>query len=148
MVVTRAASGIGRAIAQGFADAGAVVLLFDRDVDGLAAAKRELSGQVVPGDISSWADCLRLREAVLARDAPLRALVNCAASFRSKGVDATPEDWDESLGVNVRGTALVTSALVSPLAAARGASVVNIASISGHVAQQGRWTYCASRVPC
>lgn len=42
VVVTGAASGIGRAIAQGFADAGAVVLLFDRDVDGLAAAKREL----------------------------------------------------------------------------------------------------------
>jgi NAD(P)-dependent dehydrogenase (short-subunit alcohol dehydrogenase family) len=145
VVVTGAASGIGRATARGFADAGAVVVLFDRDVEGLTATERELGGQAVQGDISRWADCLRLRDAVVAREVPLRALVNCAASFRCKGVDATPEDWDESLGVNVRGTALVTSALIDPLIEARGASVVNIASISGHVAQQARWTYCASK---
>ena len=84
---------------------------------------------------------LRSQSSAVATGLPVRALVNCAASFLAKGEEATPADWDLSLGVNVKGTALMASAVVPLLRAAGGGAIVNLASISGYIAQPNRWTY-------
>ncbi|MFJ2581817.1 SDR family NAD(P)-dependent oxidoreductase [Kitasatospora aureofaciens] len=151
-MVTGAASGIGRATAHAFAAAGAHVVLVDRDAPALRRTAEELSAgefaagaTPVHGDISRPADCLAAAEAAGAVGLPVRALVNCAATFLSRGEDATAEDWDVSLGTNVKGTALMTSAVVPLMRGAGGGSIVNIASVSGHIAQPVQWTYNATK---
>ncbi|MGC0418094.1 SDR family NAD(P)-dependent oxidoreductase [Embleya sp. AB8] len=146
-VVTGAASGIGRATAHAFAAEGAHVLLVDRDVELLRRTTKEFAGAVtaVPGDISRAADCQAVRRAAEDVGGPVRSVVNCAATFLARGVEAMAHDWDIALGVNVKGTALTTAALVPALRAAGGGSVVNVASVSGHIAQPGQWTYSATK---
>src|SRR5207253_3189332 len=72
---------------------------------------------------------------------PVRWLVNCAASFLSAAENATASDWDTSLGVNVKGSALMAGAVAPLIRAAGGGAIVNVASISGWIAQPNRWTY-------
>ncbi len=72
-------------------------------------------------------------------------LVNSAVSFIGKGLDARTVDWERSLGVNVRGGANMVQSCYPHLKAAGGGAIVNIASISGHVAQPNRWTYNATK---
>ncbi|MCB5906171.1 SDR family oxidoreductase [Streptomyces pinistramenti] len=147
-VVTGGASGIGRATACAFAAAGAHVLLVDRDAETMRETAKELAGTAVTtvtGDISRQVDCRAAARAAQAVGLPVRALVNCAATFLARAEQARPEEWDRSLGVNVKGSALMTAALAPALRRARGAAVVNVASISGHIAQPGQWTYSAGK---
>lgn len=142
-VITGGASGIGRATAEAFVAAGGRVVLFDRDGDRLAQTVAALgdAAVAVAGDVSRPDDCRAAAQAAQATGLPVRALVNCAASFLAKGEEATADDWDLSLGVNVKGTALMASAVVPLLRAAGGGAIVNLASISGYIAQPNRWTY-------
>lgn len=146
-VITGGASGIGQATAEAFVAAGGRVVLFDRDGARLARTVAALGDAAVgvAGDVASGADCQAAALAAAALGVPVRALVNCAASFLAKGADATAADWDLSLGVNVKGTALMASAVVPLLRAAGGGAIVNLASISGHIAQPNRWTYNATK---
>ncbi|MBV2154896.1 SDR family oxidoreductase [Kitasatospora sp. SUK 42] len=146
-VITGGASGIGRAVAHAFVGAGAHAVLVDRDPDGLCRVAGELgeAATVVVGDISRHADCLAAARAAEATARPVRSLVNCAASFLARGEGASPAEWDRSLSVNIKGSAMMTSALAPLLREARGASVVNVASVSGHIAQPHQWTYSAGK---
>lgn len=146
-VVTGAASGIGRATAHAFAGAGAHVMLVDHDADLLSRTVKEFDGAAtaVDCDISLQDDRLAVARAAEAAGGPVRALVNCAATFLARGERATSEEWDRSLGVNVKGSALMTTALVPLLRQAGGAAVVNVASVSGHIAQPVQWTYSAGK---
>ncbi|MFI0482955.1 SDR family oxidoreductase [Actinomadura sp. 9N215] len=146
-VVTGGASGIGRATVDAFVAAGAHVVVFDRDDDALGRTVKELGDATtaVPGDVSSQEDCREAVRAARAAGAPVRAVVNCAATFLARGERATPSEWDRSLGVNVKGAALMTAALVPLLREAGHAAVVNVASVSGHIAQPGQWTYSAGK---
>jgi NAD(P)-dependent dehydrogenase (short-subunit alcohol dehydrogenase family) len=145
-VITGGASGIGRATAQAFVAAGAHAVLIDRDAEllGVTAAALERATPV-HGDVSRLPDCQAAAAAAEATGLPVRALVNCAATFLSKGEDATPQDWDTSLGINVKGMALMASCVAPLLRAAGGGAIVNIASISAHIAQPNRWTYNATK---
>ena len=145
-VITGGASGIGQATAEAFVAAGAHVVLLDRDEARLADVAAQLGAATpVVGDVSRPESCAETARAAAGVGRPVRSLVNCAASFLAKGEDATAEDWDLSLGVNVKGTALMASAVVPLLRAAGGGAIVNIASISGYIAQPNRWTYNATK---
>jgi len=147
VVITGGASGIGKATAELFSAAHADVVISDLDEQALELADRGIENcTAIRGDVSRWDDCLRLAAAVQAAGKPLRVIVNAAASFLAKGVDATPDDWDRCLAVNVKGTALVTTALVGLMrSAGKGGAIVNIASVSGYIAQPDRWTYNATK---
>jgi NAD(P)-dependent dehydrogenase (short-subunit alcohol dehydrogenase family) len=84
-------------------------------------------------------------DAVAAEWSRVDYLVNSAVSFIGKGLDARTVDWERSLGVNVRGGANMVQSCYPHLKAAGGGAIVNIASISGHVAQPNRWTYNATK---
>lgn len=145
-VVTGGASGIGRATAQALVGAGAHVLIVDRDEPLARTTAGELGrATVCVADVSREADCRRAAEAAAAIGQPVRWLVNCAASFVSAAENATAAEWDLSLGVNVKGTALMASAVVPLIRAAGGGAIVNTASISGWIAQPNRWTYNATK---
>ncbi len=146
-VITGGASGIGQATAAAFVAAGGRVVLVDRDAERLARTVAAFGDAAVgaTGDVSRWEDCQVAAQAAAALGDPVRALVNCAASFLAKGEEATAADWDLSLGVNVKGSALMASAIVPLMRAAGGGAIVNLASISGHIAQPNRWTYNATK---
>ncbi len=146
VVITGGASGIGRATAEAFVASGAHTVLLDRDAPRLATTTAALGATTaVHGDVSRWEDCRAAARAAQDTGRPVRALVNCAASFLVKGEDATPGDWDTSLGVNVKGTSLMAGAVVPLLRAAGGGAIVNVASISGYIAQPNCWTYNATK---
>lgn len=145
-VITGGASGIGLATAEAFVREGAHVVLVDRNAEGVRReAARLVAATAVVGDVSRPEDCAAAAQAAAAVGRPVRYLVNCAASFLSKGEDATAADWDISLGVNVKGTALMASAIIPLIRAAGGGAIVNVASISAYIAQPNRWTYNATK---
>ncbi|HEU4702862.1 MAG TPA: SDR family oxidoreductase [Conexibacter sp.] len=143
-VVTGGASGIGAATARELAAEGARVAILDVDADGGRRVAGELEGaEALTLDVSDRDACRRALEDVAKRWRRIDCLVNGAASFVAKGLDATTEDWERSLGVNVRGYANMVQACAAHMAP--GSAIVNVASISAHVAQPDRWTYNASK---
>ena len=147
-LVTGAASGIGLATARALVEAGAAVVILDVDRVSVERALdelgRERAGGVV-GDIARADDRAAALDAAGRTGSPLRALVNCAATFIARGTNATESDWNRALQVNVQGTALMTAEAVSSLRQAQNSAVVNVASISAHIGQPDRWTYSASK---
>jgi NAD(P)-dependent dehydrogenase (short-subunit alcohol dehydrogenase family) len=149
-VVTGAASGIGAATALELAAAGVHVLGVDIDADSLSAVADGIgrvggSAEALAVDVS---DGPAVSEAIATAGAAagrIDLVVNCAASFIARGLDVTEEEWNQVLGVNVRGISNVVRAAHRFLAAADGAAVVNTASISAHIAQPSRWTYNATK---
>lgn len=149
-VVTGGASGIGAATVAEFAAAGVAVALLDINAQAgrQMAGAAQVQGQSVEFHEVNVAEadaCLRAIQAVGERWGRIDFLVNNAASFISKGLDVTPADWERSLGVNVRGYANMVQACYPFMRTTRGAAIVNMASISAHVAQPNRWTYNASK---
>jgi NAD(P)-dependent dehydrogenase (short-subunit alcohol dehydrogenase family) len=149
-LVTGAADGIGAATAERLAEEGASVVLGDIDIAaGQAVAARigAAGGRAVftRADISLEADALALAATAEREFGALHVLVNNAAVFVLQGIDATVEDWQKSLGVNVIGTALVTRAAAPLITRSGGGAIVNLASISSFVAQPNFVTYSATK---
>lgn len=148
-IVTGGASGIGAATVNEFATRGVSVAIFDINAEGgqqVAADLRSTGKEVIAlaVDVSDAAACQAAVKEVAERWQRIDFLVNNAVSFIAKGMDATTADWERSLGVNVRGYANMVTA-VHPVIKKTGGAIVNLASISAHVAQPNRWTYNASK---
>lgn len=135
-IVTGAASGIGQATAQLFREEGAQVL---------GADLKESEGDFVCADISREEGAEQIAAECVRRFGRIDVLVNCAAVFVLKGVDATAEEWRRSLDVNVIGTALMTKYASREMKKAGRGAIVNVSSISGFIAQLGFMTYSATK---
>jgi dihydroanticapsin dehydrogenase len=72
-------------------------------------------------------------------------LVNNAGVFVFRGIDASIDDWQTVLAVNVIGVSLMTKHVVPRMRRAGRGSIVNIGSVSGSIAQKGFMTYSASK---
>lgn len=147
-LVTGAASGIGAATVSAFHAAGAQVIAVDLDAEGLARQRDQAAGgsqsiRPIAADISDTDGLRETLAPLIGELGGLDHLVNCAASFVAAGADATRQDWDRSLGVNVAASSMLTAFAAEQMP--RGGTVVNIASISAHVAQPARWTYNATK---
>lgn len=144
--------GIGLATVERLAEEGATVSIFDinqeageKVVADLTAQNFKVGYQKV--DVSDKDACVRAATAVAeANSGQLHYLVNCAAYFGCKSVDAEKRDWDKSFSVNAIGYANMVQACRPHFSSTPGGkSVVNIASVSGHAAQPNHWTYSASK---
>jgi NAD(P)-dependent dehydrogenase (short-subunit alcohol dehydrogenase family) len=135
-VVTGASRGIGAATAAAVAAAGAHVVLAARDshaLDRVADRIRDAGGQATPvaTDVSDQAAVERLF-ATAAGVGPVGALV-CAAAVLTPApfAETTSATWDETLGINLRGTFLCCRVAFAAMAAAGEGRIVNIGSLSG-----------------
>jgi NAD(P)-dependent dehydrogenase (short-subunit alcohol dehydrogenase family) len=151
-VVTGAGNGIGRAIAETFANAGAAVACLDVDADQAAATARtiEQSGGralAVTCDVSRAADALAAAQAAHDAFGAARVLVNAAATIDPNGsvLELSPEDWDRVFAVNVKGAFLMSKAVLPMMIAAGGGSIIHIASQLGRVGAARRAAYCSTK---
>ena len=128
VLVTGAARGIGRATGVQFADAGAVVVGADRDVEALEAVE-ELSLRL-GGDVGDPDDAHRIIDDTVAAFGRLDVLVNNAGAWLLKPTaEISPEEWDDQLSTNLRSFFLLTRRSY-PALAETGGNVVNVASIA------------------
>ncbi len=128
VIVTGAARGIGRSTAALFADAGAVVVGADRDVEALEAV--EGLSLRLGGDVGDTHDAHAIIDDTLDSFGRLDVLVNNAGVWVLKPTsEITPEEWDDQLSTNLRSFFLLIRRAYPALAEARG-SVVNVASIA------------------
>lgn len=150
-IVTGAAEGLGRGIAEALLQAGAEVGLLDRNVtlgEQTALDLGERTGgrcTFASCDISQEGQVISAVEGVISVLGPPTILVNNAGIFVLKGIDATVEDWQEVMNVNIMGPALVTKHVVPYMRKAGGGSIVNIGSVSALIAQRNFLTYSATK---
>jgi NAD(P)-dependent dehydrogenase (short-subunit alcohol dehydrogenase family) len=150
-IVTGSGAGIGEAIATRFAEEGARLVLADYRLEGIEALAAKLTAMgkdavAVQADISKPEQAKSITDVALERFGGVDVVVNNAADFTTKSVeDATLEDWQRVLGVNVIGTAMVSKYAVPVMKTRGGGSIVNIASMSGIIAQQEFVTYNTSK---
>lgn len=132
-LITGAGRGIGRQIALNMVKEGADVIvidLFKERVDETASMARELGGKAYAGacDIGNYAETEKCLNALVEEAGGLDILVNCAGIFKEAYfVDMTPEQWNETITVDLTSAYNVTHSVIQHLIKAKG-SVVNIAS--------------------
>jgi NAD(P)-dependent dehydrogenase (short-subunit alcohol dehydrogenase family) len=145
-VITGAGAGIGRATAELFAEEGAAVVIAERDEStGRDAARKisETGGRVrfISTDVADEPSVKRMAAEAVETFGAIHILVNNAAVFVLRGIEATPEEWRQSLDVNVMGPSLVAKHVVPAMRQAGGGAIVNLASISSFIAQPNYVTY-------
>lgn len=150
-IVTGGGEGIGRSISALLAERGAAVGIVDVNGPLAEATAQEIAAETgartasAAGDVS---DEDQVRSAVAALVEELGAptvLVNNAAINLFRDINATPEEWQKVIGVNVVGGALMAKHVVPHMRNAGGGAIVNMASISALVAQREFVTYNASK---
>ena len=151
-IVTGGASGIGRAIAIRFANAGARVGVLDLDEPAAAAAVGEITeagGAAVAMrcDVTREADVASAFDAVQLRFGPLDVLATSAGVAHIGTVEATSEaDMDRVYAVNVKGVYHSLKAGVTAMKkGGRGGAILNIASIASSVGIADRFAYSMSK---
>jgi 2-deoxy-D-gluconate 3-dehydrogenase len=153
VLVTGGAKGIGRGIADRFAEGGANVLIADVDLAGAQHAAEHLAN--APGrpvamrlDVSSESDCEAAVTRCFEEFGSLDILVNDAGIFPTSPVlEMTPEFFDRVLGINLRGLVFMSKAAgLRMVKQGRGGKIINIASIdSVHPSFPGLAAYDASK---
>jgi NAD(P)-dependent dehydrogenase (short-subunit alcohol dehydrogenase family) len=149
-LVTGATSGIGRATAYRFAEAGARVALIGRDGAALKEAAEEvraLGGEPaeVWADVTDEEDAARAVAETVERFDALDIVVNAAGILTNGTVETTSlADWDSMLNVNLRAVFHLMQLSVPHLEQRRG-NVVNVSSVTGLRAFPGVLAYCVSK---
>lgn len=150
-VVTGAGSGIGAAIAQIFARAGACLAVLDRDdSSGLQTvdAIRQAGGKAefVRCDVSQESEVAAARDKVINHFGRCDVLVNNAGIGCVGTILQTPvADLDRMHAVNVRGVFLMSQAFLPRMLEQRSGVILNMASIGGVVGVRDRVAYCATK---
>ena len=148
-IVTGGASGIGRAVVERLCAEGCSVTFSGISEAGIeTAAVFEENGYKVKflrGDMAEEDFCRRLVDSATDEWGDIHYLVNNAFSFIAKGETATREEWRRMLDVGPIGYATMAQLSAPVIRAAGGGAIVNMSSISAHVAQPDRWTYNAAK---
>jgi gluconate 5-dehydrogenase len=151
-VVTGSSRGIGRAIAEGLAGAGAAVTVNGRgpeSIKNVALAISVAGGKslAVAADVSKAADVDRLIDATVAQFGRLDILVNNAGvSPYYKPAEALAEvEWDEVIGTNLKGVFLCCRAAARVMIPQKSGRIINMSSVGGSVGLPRLIAYCAAK---
>jgi 7-alpha-hydroxysteroid dehydrogenase len=150
-VITGGGKGIGAAIAEAFADAGADVVVSARtaaDVEQVAASVRERGrrGVAVPGDVNDFGFLAELVDRTVGELGRLDIVVNNAGGSVSRPfMDTTADDLAKSFHFNVLAPFELSRLAVPHLLAQGGGSIINIGSVAGQKATRGSLTHSLTK---
>ncbi len=157
VIVTGGAHGIGKAYCQGFANAGAPVVIADIDIVAAVEVAAELektsAGQAlaIQVDVSNEAATKRLAAQTLERFGHIDVLINNAAVFsvvpmnRGRIETIDPEEWDRLMAVNLRGLFFCCRAVLPTMRKQQSGKIINIASGTVFAGAPGRIHYVTSK---
>ncbi len=151
VMITGATRGIGLAIAEEFAKAGAHVAVCGTNEEALAKAAEQLTSfgtQVYTQkvNVASAADCDSFVENTMKAFGSLDVLVNNAGITKDNlTVRMSEQDWDDVITVNLKGTFLMSKAVLKVMFKKRSGNVVNISSVVGEMGNAGQANYVASK---
>ncbi|MEN4474142.1 3-oxoacyl-ACP reductase FabG [Mycolicibacterium cosmeticum] len=146
-IVTGASKGIGRGIAETFANAGVDVVITGRnsdDLDRTVAALADAPGKVsaISADVSDPADCRRVVTEAAQRHGGVDIVCANAGIFPSGRLeDLTPDDIEAVLAVNFKGTVYIVQAALAALAASGHGRVIITSSITGPITGYPGWSH-------
>ena len=150
-LVTGAAGGIGAGIARAILDEGGLVSLVDLDLGGASEVAHRTdpdgaSTVALGGDVTSAPDVDAVVAATVERFGQLDGAINNAGTVTlDQAWDATGDDWNRQLDVNVTGSFLVSRAVGLRLKEAGGGAIVNVSSNCGKVGYRNMAAYNASK---
>jgi 3-oxoacyl-[acyl-carrier protein] reductase len=150
-LVTGASRGIGRAIAEALAEAGATVVLGARDADRLAECVRGIEerggrAEAVALDVADKPSVEAALSGLLSRHGRLDVLVNNAGITRDNLLlRMKVEEWDAVLATNLTGAFLCTQLALRPMLKQKGGRIVNVTSVVGLTGNAGQANYAASK---
>ena len=151
VLVTGASRGIGRAVAEALASAGATVVLGARDEAKLAEAVEAIvraggRASAVPLDVSRRESVDTAVAAVLERHGRIDGLVNNAGITRDNLLlRMKAEEWEAVLATNLTGVYHCTQAVLRPMLKQRSGRIVNVTSVVGITGNAGQANYAASK---
>lgn len=150
-IITGASRGVGKAIAEAFAGAGARVVLASRTqqtLDSVADHIEANGGEalVVPTDVTESDSVANLVAQTLDTYHQLDILVN-SAGVGSFGmvVDFAPEEWDKVIDANLKSVYLCSKYALRPMLEQQSGQIINILSIAATVAFEASSAYCAAK---
>jgi 3-oxoacyl-[acyl-carrier protein] reductase len=151
-VVTGAAQGIGRAIAETLARRGADVVVADLQAEKAEATAKEIAADTgrraiaVQVDVADNASAKAMIDRTIAEFGRIDILVNNAGVTRDTLIMRMKEaDWDLVLNVNLKGAFNCSKAAIRPMMKQHYGRIVNITSVSGLAGQAGQTNYSSSK---
>lgn len=153
-VVTGGATGIGRGIAEGLADAGATIVLGARRTDVLDKACSEITERAHVNtyphrlDITSTKEIEVFVDDVIKKFGQIDILVNNSGVGGSEKpiLKMTEEDWDSTVNINLRGVFVLSQHVVKTMVErGKGGKVINVASIAALRVTRSMSAYCSSK---
>ena len=153
-VITGSSQGIGKALALGFAEAGACVVLAARGITELEATAQEITAQggkalAVPTDVTNSTQVSEMVQSAVKEFGRVDVLVNCAGGAGRRPMipllDMSEEDWDAILALNLKGVYLCCRAAGRVMVEQKSGSIINFSSGSATRTVVGQTHYCAAK---
>jgi NAD(P)-dependent dehydrogenase (short-subunit alcohol dehydrogenase family) len=152
-IVTGGSRGLGRAIAQGFAEAGADVVIASRKLDACQQGAQHITdttGRAATGiacHVGHWQDCDALIDATLDQFGRIDVLVNNAgmSPLYDKLIDVTEELYDKTLAVNLKGPFRLGALAGTHMAEHGGGSIINVGTVGSLLASPNELPYACAK---
>jgi NAD(P)-dependent dehydrogenase (short-subunit alcohol dehydrogenase family) len=151
-LITGGSRGLGKAMARGFVEAGADVILSSRSEKDLRVALDDIlkgtsrRGTVIAADMGRRDDVNRLARTALEQMGRVDILVNNAGTNKPQPIDAITDDvWDNVLEINLSSVMALTRALVPQMKERRWGRIIHISSIMGFVSKEKRDLYSVTK---
>jgi len=150
-MVTGSTRGIGKEIAQRFAQEGATVIILGRNGDAAAQIAKEIvaKGQKSEGmafDVTNPTNVAEMVQKIIDKYKRVDILINNAGITKDNLLIRMSEsDWDEVISINLKGVFNCSKVILKPMLKAKYGRIINISSIIGIIGNVGQANYAASK---
>jgi NAD(P)-dependent dehydrogenase (short-subunit alcohol dehydrogenase family) len=151
-LVTGGSKGLGKAMARGFVEAGADVVISSRHENELRTALADIlkgterKGKTIVADMSRRDDVKRLAQTALDQMGKIDILINNAGTNKPEAIDViTDQAWDEVMEINLHSVMVLTRALVPQMKQRRWGRIIHISSVMAYLSKERRNVYSATK---